>query len=165
MVSATWAWISCRLLCHSETPYTTMTRQVWGFSILSYPSISYWQWMGTCQQCQPIKKKNYRDVKLILTQSYLVISMKASVNVIFDGGTLTLASVITCVLGWKKALNPLIATRVLHLKNKKHVFLYLFPSVRAHTLFFILQHFFPDDPHLFIPGNHFPGVFSQRCFT
>jgi hypothetical protein len=75
------------------------------------------------QQCQLIKKKNYSDVKLILTQSYLVMSIKASVNVIFDGGTLTFVSVTTRVLGWKKALNPLIATRVLHLKNKKYVFL------------------------------------------
>jgi hypothetical protein len=44
-------------------------------------------------------KKNYGNVKLILTQSYLVISIKASVNVIFDGGTLTFASVTTRVLG------------------------------------------------------------------
>jgi len=56
-------------------------------------------------------------MKLILTQSYLEISRKASVKVIFNGGTLTFVSVTTRVRGWKKALNPLIATRVLHLKK------------------------------------------------
>jgi len=46
-----------------------------------------------------IRKRNQGDMKLILTQSYLEISRKASVKVIFNGGTLTFVSVTTRVRG------------------------------------------------------------------
>jgi len=88
---------------------------------------------GTEQETQ-VSLSETGNIKLILTQSYLVISMKASVNVILDGGTWTFPSVTTRVLGWKKALNPSITTKVLHLKNKNIYFILTLPSAHIQNL-------------------------------